>query len=82
MTTAEEYYEAIKNVGPGKLFYLTKRNNEEFVFEFVVVDTTKKTETVNRLKRVMLDENFIAFPGTPEMMEFMQQDVANSENNQ
>ena len=70
-TTAEEYYQAIKHRGQGQLFYLTHKGGDEYVFESVIVDTTKQTETINRLKRVMLESNFIAFPGTPEMHAFM-----------
>lgn len=82
MTTAEEYYDAIKDNGSGQLFYLTRKSPTEFVFEPVIIDTSKKTETINRLKRVMLDPNFIAFPGTPEMTAFMEEaeEVGNSEN--
>lgn len=83
MTTAEEYFDLIPDKGSGQLFFLTRKSENEFVLESVIIDTTKKTETINRLKRVMLQSNFIAFPGTPEMQTFMDEvdeDVANSNN--
>lgn len=72
-TTAEEFYEAIKHIGAGSLYYITKKNgsNEEFIFEPVILDTKDKDLTINILKRVMLNPNFIAFPGTPEAYEFL-----------
>jgi hypothetical protein len=72
-TTAEEFYEAIKHIGAGSLYYITKKNgsNEEFIFEPVIIDTKDKDLTINILKRVMLNPNFIAFPGTPEAYEFL-----------
>jgi len=75
-TTAEEYYEAIKTVGAGTLYYLTskKDSKDEFMFEPLVIDTKNKDLTIRILKRAMLEPNFIAFPGTSEMDEF-----ANSE---
>jgi hypothetical protein len=76
-TTAEEYYEAIKSVGAGTLYYLTKKldSSGEFVFEPLVIDTKKKDLTIRILKRAMLEPNFIAFPGTPEMDEFANSDL-------
>jgi len=81
-TTAEEFYEAIKHVGAGSLYYLVRkeRSKEEFIFEPVIVDTKDKDLTINILKRVMLNPNFIAFPGTPEAYEFMRTDVVDLDN--
>ena len=72
-TTAEEYYEATKEVGAGTLYYLTKKigGEEEYVFEPLVIDTTNKDLTIRILKRAMLQPNFIAFPGTIEMTLFV-----------
>ncbi len=81
MTSAEEYYELIKDMGPGQLFYLTHKGENEYLFECVIVDTIKKTETINRLKRAMLEPNFIGFPGTPEFNTFLEEAVADSETN-
>lgn len=71
-TTAEEYYEAIKTVGAGTLYYLTEKkgSKDEFVFEPIVIDTKNKDLTIRILKRAMLEPNFIAFPGTLEMDQF------------
>jgi len=68
-TTAEDYYEAIKEVGAGTLYYLTRKldSKDEYVFEPLVIDTKNKDLTIRILKRVMLESNFIAFPGTIEM---------------
>jgi len=79
-TTAEEYYEAIKESGAGTLYYLSKKvgSKDEFVFEPVIIDTKDKDLTIKVLKRVMLSPNFIAFPGTPEMYEFLNTDVGKS----
>ena len=79
MTSAEEYYELIKDMGSGQLFYLKHQKDNEYVFESVILDTTKKTESINRLKRVVLDPKFIAFPGTPEFNAFVDE-VDNSKN--
>jgi hypothetical protein len=75
-TTAEDYFEAIETAGAGTLYYLTEKkgSKDEFVFEPLVIDTKNKDLTLRILKRVMLESNFIAFPGTPEMDKF-----ANSE---
>lgn len=72
-TTAEEFYEAIKHVGAGTLYYLARKDNSnvEFVFEPLIIDTSNEKLTINILKRTMLNPNFIAFPGTPEAYEFM-----------
>lgn len=81
-TTAEDFYEAIQHLGAGSLYYLTRKEygKDEFIFEPVIVDPKDKTLTINILKRVMANPNFIAFPGTPEAYEFMQSDVAISKN--
>lgn len=75
MTTAEEYYELIKDVeSAGQLFYLRKgKGEEEYVFDCVIVDPIKKTETINRLKRATLEPGFIGFPGTPEFNKFLEE---------
>lgn len=70
-TTAEEYYEAIKHVGAGSLYYLKKKSDTEFIFEPLIIDTKNKDLTIKILKRAMLEPDFIAFPGTPEAYEFM-----------
>lgn len=79
-TTAEDYYEAIKNVGAGSLYYLTRKKGSEteFLFEPVILDTKDRDLTIRILKRVMADPNFIAFPGTPEAFEFFREDVGKS----
>lgn len=81
MTSAEEYYELIKDMGSGQLFYLKHQKDNKYVFESVIIDTAKKTESINRLKRVVLDPKFIAFPGTPEFNAFLEE-VDSSDNNQ
>lgn len=80
-TTAEDFYEAIKHLGAGSLYYLVRKEHskEEFIFEPVILDTKDKDLTINILKRVMLNPNFVAFPGTPEAYEFMRADVADSD---
>ena len=81
MTTAEDYFDMMPDRGAGQLFYLTRKSESEFVLESVIIDTGKRVETINRLKRVMLQPNFIAFPGTPEMYAFMDEtEVGDSEN--
>lgn len=79
-TTAEEYYEAIKHVGAGSLYYLSKKKNSstEFVFEPLVIDTKDRDLTIKILQRAMEHPDFIAFPGTPEAYSFMQEAVADS----
>lgn len=78
-TTAESYYEAIKHVGAGSLYYLTRKkgSDTEFIFEPLVIDTKDRELTIKILERTMARPDFIAFPGTPEAYDFMQQDVAN-----
>jgi hypothetical protein len=70
-TTIESFFEAIKHVGAGSLYYLKRKNDTEFIFEPVIIDTKNKDLTLNILKRVMLDPDFVAFPGTPEAYEFI-----------
>jgi len=81
MTTADEYYDLIKDIGSGQLFYLTHKGDNEYVFEGLIINTSKRTESINRLKRAMMDPKFVAFPGTPEMNTFLEEDVADSEIN-
>lgn len=80
-TTAESFYEAIKHVGAGSLYYLTrKRGSEtEFIFEPLVIDTKDRELTVKILQRAMDHPDFIAFPGTPEAYDFMRETVADSD---
>ena len=70
-TTAENFFEAIKHVGAGSLYYLKLKSETEFIFEPVIIDTKNKDLTINILKRVMLEPDFIAFPGTAEAYEFI-----------
>lgn len=70
-TTAENFFEAIKHVGAGSLYYLKRKNDTEFIFEPVIIDTKNKDLTLNILKRVMLEPDFVAFPGTSEAYEFI-----------
>jgi hypothetical protein len=70
-TTAEDFFEAIKHIGAGSLYYLKRKSETEFVFEPVIIDTKNKDLTINILKRVMLEPDFIAFPGTAEAYEFI-----------
>lgn len=70
-TTADNFFEAIKHAGAGSLYYLKRKNDTEFIFEHVIIDTKNKDLTLNILKRVMLDPDFVAFPGTPEAYEFI-----------
>lgn len=81
-TTAESFYEAIKHVGAGSLYYLVEKENakDEFVFEPLIIDTKDKELTINILQRAMEHPRFIAFPGTPEAYTFMNEVVADSEN--
>ena len=76
-TTAESFYEAIKHVGAGSLYYLTQKKDSQtdFVFEPLVIDTKDKELTIKILQRAMDRPDFIAFPGTPEAYEFMRGDV-------
>ena len=79
-TTAESFYEAIKHVGAGSLYYLTRKKDSEtdFVFEPLVIDTKDKELTVKILQRAMDHPDFIAFPGTPEAYNFMRGEVDNT----
>ena len=70
-TTAEDFFEAIKHIGAGSLYYLKRKSETEFIFEPVIIDTKNKDLTLNILKRVMLEPEFIAFPGTAEAYEFI-----------
>lgn len=79
-TTAESFFEAIKHLGAGSLYYLTRKegSDTEFIFEPLVIDTKDRDLTVKILQRAMEHPDFIAFPGTPEAYEFMRGDVDNS----
>lgn len=81
-TTAENFYEAIKHVGAGSLYYLTRKKDSdtEFVFEPLLIDTANKDLTIKILQRAMNEPNFIAFPGTPEAYEFINGEVDSSNN--
>ena len=70
-TTAEDFFEAVKHIGAGSLYYLKRKSETEFIFEPVIIDTKNKDLTINIFKRVMMEPDFIAFPGTPEAYEFM-----------
>jgi len=76
-TTAENFYEAIKHVGAGSLYYLTRKKDSEteFIFEPLVIDTKDRELTIKILQRAMERSDFIAFPGTPEAYEFMRGNV-------
>lgn len=76
-TTAESFYEAIKHLGAGSLYYLTRKKDteSEFIFEPLVIDTKDKDLTVKILQRAMDHPDFIAFPGTPEAYEFLRGEV-------
>lgn len=77
ITTAENFYEAIKHLGAGSLYYLMRKKDteSEFIFEPLVIDTKDKDLTVKILQRAMDHPDFIAFPGTPEAYEFMRGEV-------
>lgn len=81
-TSAEEYYEALGD-NAGTLFYLKRKqgSDTEFVFEALNIDTKKRDLTIRILKRAMEDSDFIAFPGTPEFYEFVNEAVDNSKKN-
>ena len=76
-TTAEDFFDAIKDIGAGSLYYLSskKGSDTEFVFESVIIDTKNRDLSIRVLKRVMMEPSFIAFPGTPEAYEFLNSDV-------
>lgn len=82
-TTAESFYEAIKHVGAGSLYFLTKKegSNTEFIFEPLMIDTKDKDLTIKILQRAMSRPDFIAFPGTPEAYEFIRAEVEDIEQN-
>ena len=77
-TSAENFYEAIKHVGAGSLYYLVRKkdSNTEFIFEPLVIDTKDRDLTIKILQRAMDHPDFIAFPGTPEAYDFMRETVA------
>lgn len=79
-TTAKDFYEAIKHIGAGTLFYLARKDKSdtEFVFEPLLIDTTNEDLCIKILQRAMNEPNFIAFPGTPEAYEFMNETVADT----
>lgn len=70
-TTAEDFFQAIKHIGAGSLYYLKRKSETEFIFEPTIIDTKNKDLTINILKRIMLEPDFIAFPGTAEAYEFI-----------
>ena len=76
-TTAKEFYQAIKQIGAGSLYYLVRKKDktDEFVFEPLVIDTKDENLTIKILQRTMERPDFIAFPGTPEAYEFMNEVV-------
>ena len=76
-TTAKDFYQAIKHVGSGSLYFLVRKKDksDEFVFEPLVLDTKDENLTVKILQRTMERPDFIAFPGTPEAYEFMNEVV-------
>ena len=76
-TAAKDFYQAIKHVGAGTLYYLSRKGNSEteFVFEPLLIDTANEDLCLKILQRAMNEPNFIAFPGTPEAYEFMNQGV-------
>jgi|LakMenE01Jun11ns_1017448.scaffolds.fasta_scaffold7169959_1 hypothetical protein len=78
-TTAENYYEALGKIA-GTLFYLKRKDGSktDYVFEALNIDTKKKDLTIRILKRAMNDPNFIAFPGTPEFYDFVNEEVDSS----
>lgn len=80
-TSAEEYFQALGD-NAGTLFYLKRKDgsDSEFVFESVIIDAKKKDLTIRVLKRTMQDPNFIAFPGTPEFYEFVNEAFGDSKN--
>ena len=71
-TSAQTYYYALGDVA-GTLFYLTRKEGsvEEYILEPLIIDTKNKELTIKALQRVMDTPNFIAFPGTFEFVEFM-----------
>ena len=75
-TTAEAYYEALGEVA-GTLFYLNRKDGsaEEYILEPLIIDTKNKDLTIKELQRIMDNPNFIAFPGTLEFNEFMNEVV-------
>lgn len=80
-TTPEEYYKALGNLA-GTLFYLKRKqgSDTEFIFEALNIDTKKKDLTIRILKRAMEEPDFIAFPGTPEFFDFVNEAVDSTKN--
>ena len=72
-TTAKEFYDAIKDVGAGTMFYLKRKTEEEYSLEPLLIDTTNQDLCIKILQRAMEEPNFIAFPGTPEWNAFMEE---------
>lgn len=81
-TSAQTYYYALGDVA-GTLFYLNRKDGstEEYILEPLIIDTKNKDLTIKALQRVMDNPNFIAFPGTFEFVEFMNE-VENLKNKQ
>ena len=81
MTTAEDFYEAIQHIGAGSLYYLMRKEGSDtnYIFEPLFLDTKNKDQTINILNRAMQHPDFIAFPGTPEAYNFINESVADSE---
>ena len=73
ITTAKEFYDAIKDVGAGTMFYLKRKAEEEYSLEPLLIDTTNKDLCIKILQRAMEEPNFIAFPGTFEWNAFMEE---------
>lgn len=75
-TSAQTYYYALGDVA-GTLFYLNRKDDstEEYILEPLIIDTKNKDLTIKALQRIMDTPNFIAFPGTFEFVEFMNEVV-------
>lgn len=75
-TTAKEYYKALGEIA-GTLFYLNRKDGstEEYILEPLLIDTKNEDLTIKALQRVMDNPNFIAFPGTQEFKDFMDEVV-------
>lgn len=73
--TAEQYYDYIKDVGGGTLYYLARKKDSqtEYVFEPLIIDTKNRDLSIRILQRAMSHPDFIAFPGTPEMYDFLKE---------
>jgi len=79
-TSAEDFFEAIKHLGAGSLYYLVRKKGSEteFIFEPLVIDTKDRDLTLRILRRATEHPDFIAFPGTPEAYAFMRGEVGDS----